>query len=283
MKDSQFTTADSQARRRANTLLWLLAIAYCLLSVPARGALELTPGFTFSDVSTSPNRIVTSNRLFTLVGSAVPLPGLITNRTLATITDTNFYWLASSNGVLYRVPGALLIPTNSLNGTNIASGIAGIGLSQDTDFSLRVNVDTNTVKITNDVLTLNLTTFSNLVAIISTNIALYYSTNITANHAANVTGWAKFAGTNQVGTYNPNAGVNISNIIRTALGRYTVNFTNAMASTNYGIHIQIMDATVRYVSPNIVTQSTNAFSIDIVDNSGNVFADPQFLYIQTSQ
>lgn len=160
--------------------LALLFTFWLLLTTTARAA-QFTPGYTFSDNESDPNNLVTSNTLYQLVFLATARSNLITDQTLATTIDTNFYTLAVSNGTFYKVSLTNPLPTAAIGTQHLNFTLDGSGLTYD-GTNLAANVDTNTIQITNDVLTLNLSTFSNLVQILSTNIAQYLVTNYTATN-----------------------------------------------------------------------------------------------------
>lgn len=164
---------------------WKMAVALLVLSsilYPLSSQSEITatvyPGYQFSA-----NERPTAAQLNLLGRPTVLVSGTLggTNVALAagsvsttmmsdTLPGSNLVWDASS-------PRELVIEDGGVGTNQIHSGVAGNGLSGGSGSPLAVNVDTNTITITNDVVTLNLTTFSNLVQILSTNIAQYLVTN----------------------------------------------------------------------------------------------------------
>lgn len=205
----------------------------CLFVASARADLSavVSPGYTFAA-----NERPTTATLNRAANPTITITGTVggTNANLANnsvngaqlvtgFPGSNLTWDASS-------PRKLVITNDGVNVLQLHSNVAGLGLSGGSGSQLRVNVDTNTVTITNNVVTLNLTTFSNLVNLLATNVARYQVTNAPIN----VTAWCKFSGT-ATGTNEPTAGYNVTNIVRTGTGLYTVNFSNALATANYAI------------------------------------------------
>jgi hypothetical protein len=58
--------------------------------------------------------------------------------------------------------------------------------------------------------------------------------NLTTTIGGRIVAWCEFNG-NFATTQSPNAGFNVSSITKNATGDYTVNFTNALANTNYAV------------------------------------------------
>lgn len=174
---------------KSKVLWWVCALA--VLTLDARlqtpdcfADLTVTgsPGFIFSD--TSAGRPTTAN-LNRALHFTYAIGGTVggTNANIAqnsiggdklvtTFPGTNLTWDGNS-------PRKLVIANDGVNILQLHTNVAGLGLSGGAGTALRVNVDTNTVTITNDVLTLNLTGFTNLVNILATNVAQWAVTNYT--------------------------------------------------------------------------------------------------------
>lgn len=159
-------------------LLALVSSFFILHSALAEITATVYPGYQFSanERPTTANLNLLGRPTIyisgTLGGTNVALAANSVTTTMMsdTLPGSNLVWDASS-------PRKLVVMNAGVDTNQLSSGVAGLGLSGGSGSQLRVNVDTNTVQITNDVITLNLTTFSNLVAIISTNIANYFTTN----------------------------------------------------------------------------------------------------------
>lgn len=155
--------------------IWVLGyLGTCHAEITA----TVYPGYQFS-----PNERPTVQQLNLLGRPTILVSGTLggTNVALAansvtttmmsdTLPGSNLVWDASS-------PRKLVIEDGGVNTNQLNADVAGLGLSGGSGTALRVNVDTNTITITNDVVTLNLTTFSNLVQTLATNIAQYVVTN----------------------------------------------------------------------------------------------------------
>lgn len=91
-----------------------------------------------------------------------------------TLPGTNLSWDASS-------PRKLVIADSGVDTNQIAVGIAGLGLGGGGGAPLSNKTDNVYLQITNDVLTISLSGFTNLIGAISTNVAntyaRYYATN----------------------------------------------------------------------------------------------------------
>lgn len=103
----------------------LFAIVLCGLIVPAFAA-DFTPGYTFSDVESDPNNLVTSNTLAQLVANATARTNLIGDRAEITVTGTNYQLLMwTGTTALKRVSLWSLLPTNSIRSWQLADGAVG--------------------------------------------------------------------------------------------------------------------------------------------------------------
>lgn len=173
------------------TKVWLALIlsAFQLFSFSAFSEITATvyPGYQFSasERPTAANLNLLGRPTIlvsgTLGGTNVALAANSVTTTMMsdTLPGSNLVWDASS-------PRELVIADDGVTTNQLHSGVAGLGLSGGSGSQLRVNVDTNTITITNDVVTLNLTTFSNLVntlaSVVATNVAQYAITNyVTTN------------------------------------------------------------------------------------------------------
>lgn len=170
---------------KSKVLRWIIASAVlaldsrlqtpdCLADLSA----VVTPGYKFASgerADTSKlNRL--GNPTITITGTVGGTNANVANNSIngamlvAGFPGSNLTWDANS-------PRRLVI-TNQAIGTNQINGeIAGLGLGSSSGW-LGVNVDTNTIQITNDVVTLNLTTYSNLFsALLAQNLSNYFATN----------------------------------------------------------------------------------------------------------
>lgn len=158
----------------------ILHFAFYILPCSAEITATVYPGYQFSA-----NERPTAAQLNLLGRPTVLVSGTLggTNVALAansvtttmmsdTLPGSNLVWGAGS-------PRVLVIADDGVTTNQLHSGVAGLGLSGGSGTALRVNVDTNTITITNDVVTLNLTTFSNLVNAVAnvTNIVTFTVTN----------------------------------------------------------------------------------------------------------
>lgn len=171
---------------KSKVLRWIIASAVlaldsrlqtpdCLADLSA----VVTPGYKFASgerADTSKlNRL--GNPTITITGTVGGTNANVANNSIngamlvAGFPGSNLTWDANS-------PRRLVI-TNQAIGTNQINGeIAGLGLGSSSGW-LGVNVDTNTIQITNDVVTLNLTTYSNLFsALLAQNLSNWWETNI---------------------------------------------------------------------------------------------------------
>ncbi len=182
----------------------LLAMAGLLVAprVEAAGA-ELISGYTYG--VNSPSNLVTYANLNSHVKDATLAAGAITNRPYAAF-NTNFWVMVASNGVLYKMTLTNLVPAASISTNELNADVAGLGLGGGSGFPLSNKTDNAFLKITNDVLTIDLAAFTNLISVLASNIAGY----ITTNYA--------YAGTNQFVSYD-----------------YSISSAGAVASTNHGL------------------------------------------------
>lgn len=88
---------------------------------------DFTPGYTFSDVDSDPNSLVTSNALWRLIGDGTLKTNAIVDRTEITVTATNDFLLIydTSTNLLRKVSLNSLLPTNSVQSWQLATGAVG--------------------------------------------------------------------------------------------------------------------------------------------------------------
>ena len=272
--------------KHPNTQTPKLTVALTLLGIWVFGYLDLchadlsavvSPGYTFASgerADTSKlNRL--GNPTITITGTVGGTNANVANNSINGamlvngLPGSNLTWDANS-------PRRLVLTNDGVTAYQLNSNAFGAGLKGGSSAQVTAYVDTNTITMSNNIIVLNLTTFSNLVNILATNVAQYQVTNAAPGASF---GWAKFYGTNSSTTYSPLAGYNISNVVRTALGRYTVNLTNSMLTTNYAIQLQPMTASPGLIA-NIATQSTNAFTLTTWEADLEVYQDPEHLFLQ---
>lgn len=245
------------------TKLVLLLAAFCLpLGLRAAGP-ELISGYTYG--VNSPSNLVTYVNLNSHVKDATIAPGAITNRT-AGVFNTNFWLLAASNNTLYRVQATNLIPAGFVGITELSTDVAGLGLGGGGGAALSNKTDNAFLQITNDVLTISLTAFTNLISAVSSNIASYFINNYTATNPA-AQCQVNFLGSSGA---IKGSSINVSNVNRTSEGDYTVAWTNALANTNYLVLLGSYKTAAQDESWVFVTSKTTTnLTLKVTDESPN--------------
>ena len=164
------------------TMLLLLAAGW-LPSARAEITATVYPGYQFS----SSERPTTANLNLlgrptilvsgTLGGTNVALAGNSVTTTMMsdTLPGSNLVWDASA-------PRKLVIMNAGVDTNQISTNLAGLGLGGGGGAPLSNKLDNAFLIITNDVVTISLSNFTNLISILSTNIAQYWTTNYPATN-----------------------------------------------------------------------------------------------------
>lgn len=291
----------------------LLALLLSTINSPlSTSAAQLQRGWNFG--STPPSNTVTAAKLHALVDSATVLPGIITSQPVSTnsalSTNDLFFVVHAGDTNLYQIYAWQIFSTN----------YAGAGLGGGLGVPYYLRVDSNSIQLVNGALTVNATNFTtNFIAAITnggTNTLPAYTLNVVSNKLVAggtngqgysvtvgsgltlaggtlsavtttngaVAAWCKFVGTNSNGANFPTAGLNVSNVVRTGAGSYTLIFTNAFATTNYCCTALISAAAA---SPTwlvqVTTQSVASVSLLVVNGNSSAAGDPPYAYFTTVQ
>lgn len=165
---------------------FLSLILLVILILPASAEITATvyPGYQFSA-----NERPTTGNLNLLGRPTILVSGTLggTNVALAansvtttmmsdTLPGTNLLWDGSS-------PRKLVIADSGVGTNQISTNIAGLGLGGGGGAPLSNKLDNAFLIITNDVVTISLSNFTNLISILSTNIARYWTTNYPATNS----------------------------------------------------------------------------------------------------
>ena len=182
------------------TLKFILTCLTSLTCLTAWADLQVTirPGYTFGPLERAENSKLNrlGNPTATITGTiggtnAALAAGSVTSEMMndAVVDGSNIVWHA---GAAARMLG---IAPGGVGVTQSSSNLAGLGLSGGSGTALRVNVDTNRVMITNDVLTLATNSLTASHFQITSNHIIVGSTGNVVRLAPFPTGWS-YDGTN---------------------------------------------------------------------------------------